>query len=42
LYFEMDPLYAEALREMLSKMSYHDITLNNDQYGKQRMIRAQK
>ena len=42
LYFEMNPLYAEALREMLSKMSYHDITLNNDQYGKQRMIRAQK
>jgi release factor glutamine methyltransferase len=42
LYFEINPLYAEPLREMLSKMSYHDITLNNDQYGKQRMIRAQK
>ena len=40
LYFEINPLYAESLQDMLSKMSYHDITLNNDQYGKQRMIRA--
>ena len=42
LYFEINPLYAEPLREMLSNMSYHDIMLNNDQYGKQRMIRAKK
>ena len=42
LYFEINPLYAESLQDMLSKMSYHDITLNNDQYGKQRMIRAKR
>ena len=40
LYFEINPLYAEALHEMLSKMSYHDIEIKEDQYGKQRMIRA--
>ena len=42
LYFEINPLYAEPLLEMFSNMSYHDITLNNDQYGKQRMIRAKR
>ena len=42
LYFEMNPLYAEPLREMLSKMSYHDIEIKKDQYGKQRMIRAKR
>ena len=40
LYFEINPLYAEVLRKMLSKMSYHDIEIKEDQYGKQRMIRA--
>ena len=42
LYFEINPLYAEVLRKMLSKMSYHDIEIKEDQYGKQRMIRAQR
>lgn len=42
LYFEINPLYAEPIREMLSKMSYHDIEIKGDQYGKQRMIRAKK
>ena len=42
LYFEINPLYANVLAEMLSKMSYHDITLKTDNYGKQRMIRAMK
>ena len=42
LYFEINPLYAEALHEMLSKMSYHDIEIKEDQYGKQRMIRAKR
>ena len=42
LYFEINPLYAEPLREMLSKMSYHDIEIREDQYGKQRMIKAKK
>jgi release factor glutamine methyltransferase len=42
LYFEINPLYAEALREMFSKMSYQDIEIKEDQYGKQRMIRAKR
>ena len=40
LYFEINPLYADSLRDMLSKMSYHDIEIREDQFGKQRMIRA--
>ena len=42
LYFEINPLYANALIEMLGMMSYHNIEIKEDQYGKQRMIRAQK
>jgi release factor glutamine methyltransferase len=42
LYFEINPLYAEPLQDMLSKMSYHDIEIKEDQYGKQRMIRAKR
>ena len=36
LYFEINPLYAGPLAEMLSMMSYHDIETKEDQYGKQR------
>ena len=42
LYFEINPLYAEALTEMLGLMSYYDIEIKEDQYGKQRMIRARR
>ena len=42
LYFEINPLYAQELAEMLSMMSYHDIEIKIDQYGKQRMIRARR
>jgi release factor glutamine methyltransferase len=42
LYFEINPLYAQDICDMLSVMSYHDIEIKEDQYGKQRMIRAQK
>ena len=42
LYFEINPLYAEPLRELLSAMSYHDIECKTDQYGKQRFIRARR
>ena len=42
LYFEINPLYAQPLSDMLHMMSYHDIELNLDQYGKQRMIRAKR
>lgn len=42
LYFEINPLYAREMCDMLRIMSYHDIELKADQYGKQRMIRARK
>lgn len=42
LYFEINPLYAREMCDMLRLMSYHDIELKADQYGKQRMIRAQR
>lgn len=42
LYFELNPLYAAELPPLLSAMSYHDIEIKADQYGKQRMIRAQR
>ncbi len=42
LYFEINPLYADAMRQMLASMCYHHVEVRNDQYGKQRMIRAQK
>jgi release factor glutamine methyltransferase len=42
LYFEINPLYAAPLRELLNVMSYHDIECKDDQYGKQRMIRARR
>lgn len=40
LYFEINPLYAKPLREMLSTMSYHDIDIKDDQFGKTRFIQA--
>ena len=40
LYFEINPVYRDPLDEMLRRMSYHDIAIKADQYGKQRMIRA--
>ena len=42
LYFEINPLYAQELAELLSMMSYHDIDIRNATYGKQRMIRARR
>ena len=42
LYFEINPLYANDMQHMLSIMSYHNIELRTDQFGKQRMIRAQR
>ena len=40
LYFEINPLYADDMQRMLNMMSYHDIEIKTDQYGKQRMVRA--
>lgn len=42
VYFEINPLYANSLLEMLDMMSYHNIEIKEDQFGKQRMIRAMK
>ena len=40
LFFEINPLYANVLADMLSAMSYHDIETSNDQFYKPRMIKA--
>ena len=40
LYFEINPLKAEALKEMLLKTGYHDIELRKDIFEKLRMIKA--
>ena len=40
LYFEINPLYANPLREMLSMMSSHDIDIKDDQFGKTRFIQT--
>ena len=42
LYFEINPLYAEPLRQMLCAMRFCRIEIKEDQYGKQRMIKACK
>ena len=42
LYFEINPLYAKDLKELLRMMAYHAIEIKEDQYGKQRMLRAQR
>lgn len=42
LYFEINPLYAEPLCDMLCAMRFCRIEIKEDQYGKQRMIRARK
>ena len=40
LFYEINPLYANELETLLSTMSYHDIEIRNDQFGKPRMIKA--
>ena len=42
LYFEINPLYAQEMTEMLDSLSYHDIETRKDEYGKLRMTRARK
>ena len=42
LYFEINPLYAQEMSDMLNGMSYCDIEIKEDAYGKQRMMRARK
>ena len=42
LFFEINPLYADDLAQMLRKMSYHDILIQQDQFGKPRFLKATK
>ena len=42
LFFEVNPLYADDLAQMLRKMSYHDILIRQDQFGKPRFLKATK
>jgi len=42
LYLEINPLYVNDVQHLLSAMSYLDIEIKEDQYGKQRMIRAHR
>ena len=42
LYFEINPLYAKPLHDMLCAMRFCRIEIKEDQYGKQRMVKAQR
>jgi len=42
LYFEINPLYADDIKEMLCSMQFSHIDIKKDQYDRQRMIRAQR
>ena len=42
LYFEINPLYADALQAMLCSMKFSLIEIKKDFFGKQRMIKAQR
>lgn len=40
LYFEINPLFAQQLEAFLKEQGFGDITFKNDQYGKQRFVKA--
>ena len=42
LFFEINALYASALRDLLSTMSCYDIQIRQDQFGKPRFLKATK
>ena len=42
LFFEVNPFYADDLAQMLRMMSYHDISIRQDQFGKTRFLKATK
>ena len=42
LYYEINPLYAQEMYDMLCAMRFCRIEIKEDQYGKQRMMRACK
>ena len=40
LYFEINPLYHSPLCQLLEEQGFKDISTQNDQFGKCRMVRA--
>lgn len=40
LYFEINPLFAQQLEALLKEQGFGDITFKDDQFGKQRFVRA--
>ena len=42
LYFETNPLYIYKVKDMLSNMGYKQIKLKEDQFGKQRFVKAMR
>ncbi len=42
LFFEINPFYSNELKAMLTAMSYQDVEVKQDLYGKQRMTRARR
>ena len=42
LFFEINSLYADELAHLLRMMSYHDILIHQDQFGKPRFLKATK
>ena len=40
LYFEINPLFARQLETLLCSLGFSEITFKNDQFGKQRFVRA--
>lgn len=42
LLFEINPLFAEELKEMLQEAGFNDVELMTDLFGKQRMVQARR
>ena len=42
LYFEINPLFADDMANMLTQKGFDDVTIINDQFGKRRFIKCKK
>ena len=42
MYFEINPLWIEALQILLEKMGWESVIVRNDAFGKLRMVKAQR
>ena len=42
LYFEINPLFADDMADMLRQKGFDDVTIVNDQFGKRRFIKCKK